>query len=468
MYEQKNAVKISDYPFIPVNGELFKNRIENDAFLLGYALDNYGAKYIRTNYQISLNSIRRDIAGIQGVENVKPDYRHKIRLWSGDWHSSDKSLSYVYEWQSTDNANPDYVYNKFGERVADNPKESDRFFILKSAPLPMEQLTSRFGDNLNASDPYPNSNKIVTKEYVDARHDGIRIVNNDTDDTGTFEDGTLHIRPYACFYHVDKLLPYDDASDSYYLNFDDNDIDQRGNLQKTLKEAERSVTFFLKLKLFSQYWQPSQSYDGHAKHIEFRVQNRPVTWTYENELEEILRQEAKSSAIYLRFTAEYVDNELVVRAGAMFGRGRSSKLLKELRFEDSTTRNISLADYKGYSFISQYYDWDEVQQMESSQGAMQTIDFDRHSLENDVEYTWNYYLLTPDWSGVDENGYSTWNYYRDLYHQFDSNIMWASESYNDSPPKLEANRFYCLEFTQLMDGLLFGRIKWSVSLVKKN
>lgn len=229
------------------------------------------------------------------------------------------------------------------------------------------------------------------------------------------------------------------------------------------------------MKKHKEYWNPVYDDDshkeidpGHNLRLQFLIDDKPVEWTYKDELNEIFRQETQSEYAYLKFHLYYTDDVLHIVGGAMFNRGQAYPRLRERRFDDNSTRNIKLIDFRGDSFISEYYDYDELMSKIESGGdsPMQTISFDDSGMECEAEYTWNYYLVTPYWTGIDENGYSNWRYFRDLYIQFE-NVEWTEQDYMHMGPNLEPNRLYCLEFTRVLNGLLIGRIKWFVSLVKK-
>lgn len=219
---ENNAIKISDYPLIPVNNTHWTGKIENNAFILGYMNENYGPKYIRKNYQIPLSYLRSDILRYLGITNVRPSYRNMTKIWSGIWNNSHKALSYIYEWKDYENGDPDYIFNKFGERVEDDNFKSFRYFILKKAPLPQEQTTKRYGEERFGQDPYPSTMKLVDKAYIDGRFDGWRIVSNAWDESKTFQGNELKVRAYTCMYYIDDLLEADENG-YYKLRFVLND-----------------------------------------------------------------------------------------------------------------------------------------------------------------------------------------------------------------------------------------------------
>lgn len=467
---QKNAIKISEYPFIKVNTTHWTGRIESDAFVLGYAKENYGAKFVQKNYQIPLSTLRSDLMRFVGIQNIRPSYRNNIQIWNGIWNDTRKAVSYVYEWDISENGNPDYIYDKHGKVIQSDDVATSKLFVLNQAPLPMEQTSHLYGDSLYGDDPNPNTIKIIDKAYVDGRFDGWRIVSNSIDDTETYDESNLHLRSYTCLYYLDKLIPED--SEGYRtLNFVNNTTDQRGDLSYTIGEKQKHLTFFVRVKKFDEYWTPVEK-GGHECKLRFTVDNEPVEWTYEDELGEIMRQETLKEHFNLKFHVEWRDGRLHLLGGAMFGRNQANPILKELSFEydeddDDSTRNIPLVKYRGRSFISQYYDFEQVNEM-TDEGAVQTISFDVSGFENEQEYKWNYYLLTPYWYDTVEGSRESWGQNVEQNIRFGEEIQWVGHELCDEHPRLQPNRLYCLEFTRLLDGFLIGRVAWSVSLVKKN
>lgn len=448
----------------------------HEAFLLGYAKENYGAKYIQKNYQIPLSVIRSDLLRFAGIENVKPSYTNQVQLWSGNWHDAqEKSMSYIYEWKSEESASLDYIFNKHGKTVRLDDKDVNRYFILNQAPLPSEQTTTLYGDERMGDDPNPNTVKIVDKLYIDGRFDGWRTVHTSFDQSRTIVNNNIALRSYTCFYYIDSILDVDE--DGYYtVNFVNNTTDQRGGLEETIKNQHKHLTFYVRIKKFDEYWTPISEDSGHVCKIRFKVNGIDAEWTYDDELNEIFRQETLSEHINLKFNLYYIGDELKVIGGAMFGRNQSYGILKELSFEKDesdkdSTRNIPLLEYRGKTFISQYYTFEEVM-AKGEEGAVQTISFNTDGLENEQEYTWRYYLLTPYWNdtrvSTEKQSGDSWNVNLEHNIRFGDNIYWTSQEISDYHPKFQPNRLYCLEFTRLLDGILVGRVLWNVSLVKKN
>lgn len=471
---EKNAIKISDYPTIPINNTNWIGKIELDSYLLGYAVENYGPKYIRKNYKLPLSFMRTDILRYIGFDNVKPGYRNLIRLWSGLYHSDNKVLSYIYEWNDYENGNPDYIFNKFGEIVTEDGVLNDRMFMLRKAPWPAEQTTERYGSEKYGQDPYPNTMKLVDKAYLDGRFDGWRIISNSWDDSSTFVNHDINLRSYTTIYFIDEKDQFrveNPEKEEYLVNFVTNhgdQLDQRGDLNTTIKSVDKFLTFYVRIKM-GDYWKNRDAESGHQCDIRFTVDGNDVEWTYRGELKEIMRQETLKDYAYLKFNLFYdADGNVRCCGGAMFGRGQKYPRVRSLGFENSESKKIPLVKYRGDDFISEYYDYYTFNDLRiRGLSTKQTISFDTDGMEGESEYKWRYFLITPIWNDIDDNGFSTWKNYRDENIQFGDEIFWTGELSCDTPPVFEPNRMYCIEFTRVLDGFIVGRVEWFVSLVKK-
>ena len=207
-----SGFRISDLNNIPVNGKdgKFKNRIALDnTYLLSYAHTVYGINYNKHNYKIPLMSIRDDIKGYIGIESLVAPWSEQLKLWHGSWqHPAARNKSYVYQWTEDDKLHEHYAPEKF------NDKENS-YYIIKDAPFPYEsgelnnrnrgeKPSSEISEGLGyantsinvpikTADPHPDTNKIVTKAYVDERLASKRLVEVSTD---------FYVRDYDCTYGV--------------------------------------------------------------------------------------------------------------------------------------------------------------------------------------------------------------------------------------------------------------------------
>lgn len=296
---------ISNLPNALINRLNWKGKLQYPHYFMSYAEVNYGFGTINKNYKVSVGALREDFKGFIGVENAKGQWRHLSRFWVGDWYKEkevdgvtvgDKVNSYLYHWNSRDIGNDDYIVNKFGTETVAAELPTDRVFFVRNAPIPCEYnyatlftepVVDEYGnferDENNdikfrtltyVNDPHPDLMKIVDKDYVDNRFNGIRLI--DVTDTVVSLQGydvepiqpitiaesdidtsvrdypiiaqfksKLQIRPYPCVYEYN----FQEGA-----GIDDVDvIDIWDNLDcgtgKTTKELikNNTLTFFIKL-----------------------------------------------------------------------------------------------------------------------------------------------------------------------------------------------------------------------------
>ena len=207
----ETGYKISDLDIIPFSDSngTYKNKIALDeTYMLGYAHTVYGIKYNRNNYRIPLSAIRDDIKGYIGIESLVSPWSDQMKLWHGLWDNiSSKNRSYVYQWSEEESNHPHYMPNKFSDL-------ENSYYIIRNAPFPyetedcnnrgvrgeIEPTLNIEGSNvgttnkkLEAADPYPDSNKLVLKSYVDERLASKRLVDVKTD---------FWVRDYDCTYVI--------------------------------------------------------------------------------------------------------------------------------------------------------------------------------------------------------------------------------------------------------------------------
>jgi hypothetical protein len=95
---KQTGVRISQYPYAPVNRATYNNRLELDHSFITWAPAYFGTSTVNKNFQINLSTLREDMLGYIGVVNSKTSYRNYINLWQGDWNNPDRTKSYVYTW----------------------------------------------------------------------------------------------------------------------------------------------------------------------------------------------------------------------------------------------------------------------------------------------------------------------------------------------------------------------------------
>ncbi len=206
----ESGFKISDLKNIPTLKTIDnKSRIAYDnTFLLSYSHTVYGINYNRQNYKIPLTAIRDDIKGYIGIETLVAPWSEQLKIWHGSWENrTDKNKSYVHIWKEEEWEDEHYFPEKFKDL-------NNSFYIIKDIPLPFE--TSEYENIMGEDpyievsdgnayavgsinlpkkkvDPYPESNKIVTKDYVDERLSSKRLIEVGIDFT---------IRDYDCTYVI--------------------------------------------------------------------------------------------------------------------------------------------------------------------------------------------------------------------------------------------------------------------------
>lgn len=74
----------------------------------------------------------------------------------------------------------DYIKNKHGlDKAYDVENNISRVYILNDAPLPLEATFIPVNEKNTANhgeDPNPHNIKLVSKKYVDDRHNGVRKI----------------------------------------------------------------------------------------------------------------------------------------------------------------------------------------------------------------------------------------------------------------------------------------------------
>ena len=204
-----SGYRISDLSNIPVSSgtDKLKNKIVLDnTYILSYSHTVYGINYNKQNYKIPLTSLRDDIKAYIGVESLVAPWSEQMKLWHGVWcDTTSRNKSYIYKWKPEEFAHEHYSPEKFSDL-------ENSYYIIKDAPFPFEtgDLNNRENGEkeaetlddgtvvstnlpIKAADPYPESNKIVTKKYIDERLASKRIVEVTTD---------FRVRDYDCTYII--------------------------------------------------------------------------------------------------------------------------------------------------------------------------------------------------------------------------------------------------------------------------
>lgn len=130
---KQTGVKISQYQTADSLNSLYPNRLTLDHYLISYAPAYFGSSTINKNFKVPVSTLRDDILSYIGVSNLKPHWRNTVKLWFGDWNSSDITNSYIATWSDENKNNHfyDFIDNK---HTIENG--IDKIFIIKNLPLP--------------------------------------------------------------------------------------------------------------------------------------------------------------------------------------------------------------------------------------------------------------------------------------------------------------------------------------------
>ena len=313
-----SGFRISDLNNIPVNGKdgKFKNRIALDnTYLLSYAHTVYGINYNKQNYKIPLNSIRNDIKGYIGIESLVAPWSEQMKLWHGSWKDmSSRNKSYVYQWTDNDKLHEHYNPDKFTDK-------SNSYFIIKDVPYPYEsgelnnrdkgeKTASELNDGLayannsinvpiKDADPHPDTNKLVTKAYIDERLASKRLVEVGTD---------FYVRDYDCTYIIR-------AEDIRQANFDN-------CIKIHYPESFNKIALHNKIKFSvlvegiwsssENKWIPATNSDVNWKFFDFENIEVAAIWlnNSENTPVQISEKYLYDNAQYLIFNFETVTDDI--------------------------------------------------------------------------------------------------------------------------------------------------------------
>lgn len=417
--------------------------------------------------------------GYIGVTNSKGVWRDYLTIWEGDWYNSDRTRSYVKPWQDTEFGHADYITNKYGlDEQYDKDNDIHRIFMFKTAPWPLEATDKNVNqkDTINyGTDPNPKNVKFVSKEYVDDRHSGFRNVvveNYKSSDSGCpYKEKVSHlsIRPYTCFYQYTNK-PNTDANGCYYIDIYDDCVLEDGSTF-TDKVKFNRLTFYLRIKNQTEFYQNN---GVHCNNLKLLVKGKDnvVKWSYEDEWTEILREHRlkivdgvtknnEKEYIFLKCEAEYINGVFTVTCSSFFGRKKAIKRMVEITIPENGFTNIDLSLHENECFVSQI-PLDNIANDENPIVRDQTvINFDVSKLDDYHMYSWDYFIITPD-----DDGKNQWDYSKLVFAG--TPILWANSETFNIEPEFQPNKMYCLEFVKAFDGVLIGRIKYYVSLIKKS
>lgn len=315
-----SGFRISDLNNIPVNGKdgKFKNRIALDnTYLLSYAHTVYGINYNKHNYKIPLMSIRDDIKGYIGIESLVAPWSEQLKLWHGSWqHPAARNKSYVYQWTEDDKLHEHYAPEKF------NDKENS-YYIIKDAPFPYEsgelnnrsrgeKPSSEISEGLGyantsinvpikTADPHPDTNKIVTKAYVDERLASKRLVEVSTD---------FYVRDYDCTY----IIRSEDIRDNKFDNCFKIRYPESFNKRALHNKIEFSVLIEGVWSAAKNKWVPAITSDTNWKFFNSEGNEIEITWlnNTDNTPVQISEEYLYDNAQYLVFRFETVTDDISI------------------------------------------------------------------------------------------------------------------------------------------------------------
>lgn len=287
---KQTGIKISQYHNAQTDTDKKKGKLVLEHFLVSYAPSYFGTATINKNYKIPVQSLREDLSGYIGVSNAKANWRNTIKIWSGEWESDDITNSYVYQWSDNQVGDYDYIDNKFTDEEG-----VDKLYIIKNAPLPQTDSAK--------TDPKHESTKIVDKDYIDNRFNGIpKIEWNST---------TLPIHSYSCVY----VFTNTDTIDN--INIVDSLVDEQGRNLATLLN-DKCLQFFLKIP--TKIIPYTDENNSPSSTFEIKYNDMPCKWGFRNELIQILHKANQENIdyVWVKCFAEYINDVFVIRCSFAF------------------------------------------------------------------------------------------------------------------------------------------------------
>lgn len=450
--------------------------------------------------------------GYVGVTNAKTGWRDYLTFWEGDWYSDDRLRSYVTPFTFGETHLVDYVPNKYGlDKQYDAERHIKRVYLLNTAPLPLEATDRHFVSKIDKNwgyDPNPHGVKIVSKQYVDDRHAGFR--NIDVQDYQTTDSGCpykenvshLSIRPSTCFYqYTDSTkLSYDEVQlgdvtvKEYFIDiWDDCVLEDETTFEDKVKHNR--LTFFLRIKNNPEF------YSQHGKHGNFfklkvKGVDNVVKYSYEDEWTEILREyrtkvidgvqmNTEKEYIFLKCEVEYLGGKYLntghwesglftLTCSNFWGRKKHIKRMVELPVLDEFgVIDIDLSLHENENFIFNVPDDSTPTSNPTgtkNERSQVTLNLDVSKLDDHHMYSWDFFMFT----GNDKLVHSADNTADSPHLDYcevvfgKTPILWANQDEYNITPVFQPNKMYCIEFVKAFDGVLIGRIKYYVTLLKKS
>lgn len=323
---KQTGIKISQYHNAQTDTDKKKGKLVLEHFLVSYAPSYFGTATINKNYKIPVQTLREDLSGYIGVSNAKANWRNTIKIWSGEWESDDITNSYVYQWSDNQVGEYDYIDNKFTDEEG-----VDKLYIIKNAPLPQTDAAK--------ADPKYNSTKIVDKDYIDSRFNGIpKIEWNST---------TLPINSYSCVY----IFTNTDTIDN--INIVDSLVDEQGRSLATLLN-DKCLQFFLKIP--TKIIPYSTENDKPSSTFEIKYNGNPCKWGFRNELIQILHKANQENIdyVWLKCFAEYINGVFVVRCSFAFNLLENEVILGIIEVCDEIKEEYSSSEVTSENAVVNY------------------------------------------------------------------------------------------------------------------
>ena len=503
---KSTGTKISQYPFAEINTTNYKNKFQHNHYFISYANTNYGIAGIRKNFQLSLEALREDMIGYIGINNAKAGWRDYIVFWEGDWYNDDRLRSYVTPFYLNESHYIDYVPYKYGlDKQYDSERSIHRVYLLNTAPLPLEATDKHFTSKIERNygeDLNPHGVKLVSKQYVDDRHAGFR--NIDVQDYQTTDSGCpykenvshLSIRPSTCFYQYtdssklsyDEIIIDDVSLKEYYIDIYDDCILEDGSTFED-KVKHNRLTFFLRIKNNPEFY-TQQGKHGNFFKLKVKGLDNVVKYSYEDEWTEILREHRtkiidgviankEKEYIFLKCEVEYIGGKYLntgqwesgiftMTCSNFWGRKKHIKRMVELPvLNENGVIDVDLSLHENENFVFNVPDDSTPTDNKRSQI---TINLDVSKLDDYHMYSWDFFMFTGDDKLVHNNTNTLDSPYFDFCEVVfgKTSILWANQDNFNITPNFQPNKMYCIEFVKAFDGVLIGRIKYYVTLIKKS
>ena len=491
----ESGYRISDLNNIPVTSSdsKFRGKIALDnTFLLSYSHTVYGINYNKQNYKISLGTLRDDVKGYIGVESLVAPWSEQLKLWHGYWYdSTSRNRSYTHVWKPEELAHEHYSPEKFSDL-------ENSYFIIKKAPFPFESgemsnrgrgekeavvtsgvntVISSINLPIEQADPYPESVKLVTKEYVDERLASKRIVEVGTD---------FWIRDYDCSYIIRQadLLAEEAKGTPITIKIHYPESFQTRAAHNRIKF---SVLVEGKWDSSKQCWVPAVSQDANWTISDSEGSPINLVWMHdgENKMPELTDEYLYDNARYMVLNFETVTDGIDTIKNDDNTYATKARIVTFGTCENFLYRNTGIERVNGIesTFLELVSSNGSIDITTSLAGSTQTVDFYSYVRPFIKEVNgpillsecfktlyWSHTTnlqLTFDDTNLRPNESTICNllYRPSASSQIQGDIQWAMVTDKVSPT-FKTDRIYHISFmyvpgiTGLMDKQIIGRVNW--------